>query len=480
MDEEHKPIYLKSLGIDVGTTTSHIVYSLLKLEKVYSPQGRLKFEVTERKILYRGNIILTPIDIENQTIDYFELIKFLKEEYKKANIKPEDIDTGAVIITGESAKKHNAEDLVKALAHKAGRFVAATAGPNFESVIAAMGSGAVKYSKENRKNVINIDIGGGTSNIAVVSNGKVVAASCVNVGGRLLAFDSENRIIRIEEPIRRLEPIIGIKFDYGISISEETKQKIAKYLAESLFDLLFKKNSSNLAQNLLMTNPLSFEEEIDQYSFSGGVAEYIYERTTEDYNDLGKYLGIEILKLVKKHNLSLYTPKELIRATVIGAGQYTLKVSGVTTHVSDNDILPLHNIPVIEPKLNGKQLSIETVSKAIIKSYKMFDKIDGQDVVALLFKGAIGGSYAGLTTFVKGIEKAIPKTIENELPIILVFEKDIANSVGNVMVRETAVKQNIVSIDEIDVEEGDFIDIDKPKAGGLVVPVVVKSLVFSN
>ncbi|MHA2357263.1 MAG: ethanolamine ammonia-lyase reactivating factor EutA [Candidatus Heimdallarchaeaceae archaeon] len=477
MTEEHT-LFLTSAGIDVGTTTSHLIFSKLKLEKIYTPRG-VKFEVTERDILYKGNIILTPL-LDGQSIDYLKLVEFLKEEYIKANMSIDDIDTGAVIITGESAKKENAEELVQALAHKAGKFVCAAAGPNFESVIAAMGSGAVQYSKKSQKTILNVDIGGGTSNIAIVKDGEIVDAACVNVGGRLLAFDDDNKIIRIEQPILNFEKEVNLTFDYGLQISEEQKKILAKGLAESLFEVLNQKIESDIAKNLLMTNPLDYKDKIDEFTFSGGVAEYIYGKTSENFNDLGKLLGEEIIKIIKEKDISIHEPTELIRATVIGAGQYTLQVSGVTTHVSDPDILPIHNIPVIEPKLDNKLITEESVKKAILKSFNMFDVKEGDEIVALSFKGAIGGSYAGLTTFTKGVVDALNQTVEKEKPIIMVFDRDIGNSVGNVMKRETNANKNIISIDEIIVQEGDFIDIDVPKAGGQVVPVVIKSLVFSN
>ncbi|MCG3215615.1 MAG: ethanolamine ammonia-lyase reactivating factor EutA [Candidatus Heimdallarchaeota archaeon] len=477
MSEEHT-LTLTSAGIDVGTTTSHLIFSKLKLEKIYTPRG-IKFEITEREILYKGDIILTPLT-DAQTIDYLKLVEFLKREYENANMSIDDIDTGAVIITGESAKKENAEDLVKALAHKAGKFVCAAAGPNFESVIAAMGSGAVQYSKEAKKSVINIDIGGGTSNIAIVKDGEIVEAACVNVGGRLVAFDGDSKIIRIEAPIRILEEQTGINFDYGLEVSEEKKREMAQILADSLFEVINQKIETQIAKNLLMTNELNYDDVIDEIIFSGGVAEYIYHKTDEEYGDLGKYLGEEIRRIVKENKMNMHEPIELIRATVIGAGQYTLQVSGVTTHISDIDILPIHNIPVLEPKISNKEINEENVRKAILKSFEMFDVNEGEEIVALSFKGAIGGSYAGLTTFAKGVVDAIPNTIAKEKPIIMIFDRDIGNSVGNVMKRETIAKQNIISVDEINVQEGDFIDVDKPKAGGQVVPVVIKSLVFSN
>ena len=477
MGEEHT-LSLTSCGIDVGTTTSHLIFSKLKLEKIYTPKG-VKFEVTEREILFKGEIILTPL-MDGSSIDYLKLVEFLKEEYERANVSIDDIDTGAVIITGESAKKENAEDLVKSLAHKAGKFVCAAAGPNFESIIAAMGSGAASYSKDTKKTVMNIDIGGGTSNIAIVKNGEVVEASCINVGGRLLAFDDQNTIIRIEEPIRNLENQLGLKFEYGLEIKEDQKRQMAKILAESLFEVLNQKIESETVKNLLMTDPIYYPDEIDEFIFSGGVAEYIYNKTDIDYNDLGKYLGEEIIKIVNKSGIKLHEPKELIRATVIGAGQYTLQVSGVTTHISATEILPIHNIPVLEPKLDNKNITEENVKKAILRSFNLFDVDEGEQIVALSFKGAIGGSYAGLTTFAKGVVAAIPNTIRMQKPIIMIFDRDIGNSVGNVMKRETDAEENIISVDEINVQEGDFIDIDQPKAGGQVVPVVVKSLVFSN
>ncbi|MCE7743081.1 MAG: hypothetical protein GOP50_11585 [Candidatus Heimdallarchaeota archaeon] len=477
MTEEHT-LTLTSCGIDVGTTTSHLIFSKLKLEKIFTQRG-IKFEVTEREILYRSRIILTPL-IDGLNIDYLKLVEFIKNEYQQANVSIDDIDTGAVIITGESAKKENAEELVKSLAHKAGKFVCAAAGPNFESVIAAMGSGAALYSKDSKKTVINIDIGGGTSNIGIAKDGEIIDAACVNVGGRLLAFDDENKITRIEAPIRNLEDKIGVTFDYGMVISEDQKKAMAKILADSLFEVLNKNIKTKIAQNLLMTNPIEFDGVIDEMIFSGGVAEYIYDKTDADFGDLGKYLGEEIRKIVDKQGIVLHEPQELIRATVIGAGQYTLQVSGVTTHISDSELLPIHNIPVLEPKLNTKDITIENVRKAILKSFNLFDVVEGEQSVALSFKGAIGGSYAGLTTFAKGVVSAVPKTIEREMPLIMIFDRDIGNSVGNVMKRETDAKENIISVDEINVQEGDFIDIDKPKAGGQVVPVVVKSLVFSN
>ncbi|MHA1237020.1 MAG: ethanolamine ammonia-lyase reactivating factor EutA, partial [Candidatus Hodarchaeales archaeon] len=180
---------INSVGIDIGTSTSHLIFSELVLKRDPSSTTE-KFHVAERIIKYRSKIIFTPL-LTSKEIDIEKLLPALLEEYKKAHINPSDIDTGAVIITGESAKKENAERIVEVLAKETGNFAASTAGPNFESSISGHGSGAVSYSEQNQCKIIHTDVGGGTSNIAVIENGRIIATACINVGGRLIAFEND-------------------------------------------------------------------------------------------------------------------------------------------------------------------------------------------------------------------------------------------------------------------------------------------------
>ena len=180
---------INSVGIDIGTSTSHLIFSELVLKRDPSSTTE-KFFVAERIIKYRSKIIFTPL-LSSREIDIENLLPVLLSEYKKANINPSDIDSGAVIITGESAKKENATRIVQVLAKESGNFVASTAGPNFESSISGHGSGAVTYSEKNRCKLIHADVGGGTSNIAVIENGRIIATACINVGRRLIAFEDD-------------------------------------------------------------------------------------------------------------------------------------------------------------------------------------------------------------------------------------------------------------------------------------------------
>ncbi|NHJ05188.1 MAG: ethanolamine ammonia lyase-activating protein [Candidatus Heimdallarchaeota archaeon] len=474
-------LYITSVGIDVGTSTSHMVFSRLHLVKQMSRSTK-KFEIIDREILYRGQIFITPL-VDKETIDFEKLSEILHTEFKNAGIEKDEIDTGAVIVTGETAKKKNAEKIVSMLAAEAGKFVAATAGPNFESVVAAMGSGATIRAKELKKTIMNIDTGGGTSNIAVISpDGEIIDTACINVGGRLLVTNgSENIIEKYEDAAKIVADDLNIQLEVGKTISKEEKQKIAKGLVEALIEVITKNETiSKTTMKLMMTPLLTFDGKVDFYSFSGGVAEYIYGKTDDYFGDIGREVAKEILKQSQKAKIKLLEPIELIRATVIGAGQYSLQVSGATTLVTEDNQFPIKNIPVVVPYLPQDNPSPEEIKKSIDYAYKRIDMIEGEAPIALAFHKTIGLSYDRLKTFAMGIVSAVPTIVKNKLPLILVFSDDIGNSVGNVMKRETELTSNIISIDELNLREGDYIDIGEPMANKQVVPVVVKTLIFQN
>lgn len=469
---------ITSVGVDIGTSTSHVVFSSLLLEK-NPTRGNQKFEITKREILHSGPIHFTPF-IDANTIDFKALQVLILEDYRAAGIRLEDIDTGAVIITGETAKKHNAEEIVEAIASETGKFVAATAGPNFESVLAAHGSGAVSRSAKSGKLVANVDVGGGSSNIAVCMNGEVVATSAINVGGRLVATDENGTIIRLEETGRRVAKSIGLELQIGQKLTEDMRRSLGKALASALIEAIWKTPESDLARQLMMTTPLEFAGKIDEVTFSGGVAEFIYGKETTDYYDLGMVLSEEILKFVELLDIPLTEPEYRIRATVIGAGQSSLQVSGSTTFLSSGITYPLRNLPVLTPHIPKGKTDSALVKKAIAAALKRFDLQEGNEPLILAFNDSVRPSYKSLAAFTRGIVDALPITIKYGKPIMMCFDSDIGNSVGNVLRRETGISNEILSIDEIQLTEGDFIDIGEPIIENVVVPVIVKTLVFNR
>ena len=474
---EINEIEILSVGVDVGSATSHLVFSNLLLRRDELSDSR-RFLIQERNVIYEGRIITTPL-LDNDRIDIHKLTDFLKAEYKRAGIDPADIQTGAVVVTGEIAKKDNARQIAEALSKDAVKFVAATAGPNFESLIAAMGSGATNRSKDCNKTILSCDIGGGTSNIAISKNGKIISTSCISVGAILLGVNPEGKIWRIDKPAMKVMEHIGLNYKIGDQIPKEDIERIATKFAEVLIEVITGPASSSLAKQLMVTNDLDFPDRIDEYSFSGGVAELIYGRNG-NYDDIGQILADKIKSLTFKLASPVLEPVNKIRATVIGAGAYSLSISGSSGFMDDKLTFPIKNVPVIRVDVERSKLSVEHVVSQINISFQRFDLNEGEEIVALYFKDPVMASYPKLELFAKSIEAALPISIENNIPIILIFEKDIACSVGNVIRRETSLKTNLLSLDELILEEGDWIDIGEPLVAGQVFPVTVKSLVFNR
>jgi ethanolamine utilization protein EutA len=468
-------IELLSVGIDVGSATSHLVFSrLILVRDEMSPTRR--FNIEGRHVIYEGRIIDTPL-LEDKTIDIEELTAFFKKEYECAGIDPAAIQTGAVIITGESAKKHNAPQIAEALSQDAGKLVAATAGPNFESFLAAMGSGATARSRDHNKTILSCDIGGGTSNLAISRNGEVLSTSCIAVGGRLLALDSEVRIRRLAEPAVKVMHHIGMDYRLGDRIPKEDIGKIASKMAEVLIEVIMGPARSSLAKDLMMTGNLDFSIPIDEYMFSGGVSEIIYAGKGR-YNDIGSILAKKIRSLIPQLGSPVVESINKIRATVIGAGAYSLSVSGSSGFMDESLTFPIRNIPVLRVDVEHGKLSLEHVVSGVNMAFQRHDLVEGQETVALYFKDPVRVNYPELELFAKSMETALTDSIAKRIPVVLIFEKDIACSVGNVIRRETGLKTNLLSLDELSLNDGDWIDISEPLVGCQVFPVTVKSLVF--
>ena len=482
--KEAKVEYLNvlSVGIDIGSSTSHLVFSRLTLKRETSFFNMSnRFNLANREIIYEGNIIFTPL-IDRYTIDIEAIIKFCEEEYKKAGITTNMVDTGAVIVTGETAKKQNAAEIINRLSSEGGKFVSAVAGPNFESILGAMGSGIVEQSRKNQRTILNVDVGGGTSNIAVSSKGNILSTSCINIGGRLLGIDKEFKIWRIDEPSAFLMKELNMNYKLGDIIPENDVMTISREYAKALLEVMRGPATSKIAKELMMTDNLDFSIPIDDFSFSGGVAEMIYDRddSHEEYNDIGKYLAEEINLLVKEQGLSIIEPENKIRATVIGAGAFSLSISGSTCYVDKGVVLPHNNIPVLPVNVKKREFSLKNIEREISRVFKNYDMKEGEDIVALYFKEFIDHSDSILSTLAKAIERSFPNSITQKKPIILIFSMDIAKVLGIAIRRETSIQNSLICLDELILEAGDFIDIGAPLYSGQAYPITVKSLVFNK
>ncbi|MFC2056924.1 ethanolamine ammonia-lyase reactivating factor EutA [Chloroflexota bacterium] len=464
---------LLSVGIDIGSSTSHLIFSRLFLER-HGIELSSRFEVVEREILFRSPILLTPYR-DWDTIDTDALAEFITRSYAEAELESSRVDTGAVICTGEAVKKKNAEAIVRLFADQGGKFVCATAGPNLEAVMAAHGSGAVTHSRDST--IMNVDVGGGTCKLAIVKNGTIVETAAINVGSRLVAWDAQGQINRIEEAGAKIARLAGVPLELGKSLSQQDKLALAEVTTQCLFEFLEGKSLSPLAEELLMTPFSKYARDGAQILFSGGVSEYIYGREDQDYGDLGPILAESIQGRVPVLGLTLGEPAEGLRATVIGASQYTVQVSSSTIFLSRKDLLPIHDLLVVTPLLEGEEPSVDKVASAIERAFLNFDLLEHQRRVAISVRYPWEKSYNAMKAFGLGVLQT--KALwGHQNPLVLVFDADIGGLVGAILKEELGLEQEMVAIDEIVVGDLDFIDIGEELGHSQAVPVVVKSLVF--
>ncbi len=490
LDDKDHPLWerdrleFKSVGIDIGSSTSHLMFSRLVLRRMGNALSS-RFVVVSREVLWKSEVLLTPY-LDQYRIDVRQLADFIDLAYQTAGFNPEEIDTGAVIITGEASRKENAAALTNLFSRQAGKFVCATAGPNLEALMAAYGSGAVRLSLEGNgdQTVMAVDVGGGTAKIAIVQAGVVRETAAINIGGRLIAWDEASRLTRIEGAALGIAEELGLELHLGKQVSEAEKEALAARLAAILFETLARGDLSTLAKKLLITPPLTYQGEIAALMFSGGVGEYIYGEETGDYRDLGRLLGGKIRERAKQPQfpMPLVPSEERIRATVIGASQYTVQVSGSTIFVSDKTLLPLKNLKVLFPRLEddaGGPTS-QSVTKAIRDAYVRFDMEEGQEPVALAFHWSYEPCYELLMSLSQGIAAALPETMAKEMPLVLVFNADIGKTMGRLLSEELKIASPVVSFDQVHLHDFDYIDIGEMVEKVEAVPIVVKSLVFGR
>ena len=466
-------ICVLSVGVDIGSSTSHLVFSRIVLERLDS-----RYVVTERETFYQSDILLTPY-IGNEEIDAKALDGFFQQQYANAMVDPAEIDTGALILTGVAVRRNNARRIGELFAAQAGRLVAVSAGDSLETVMAAYGSGAVTRAIRDQAAVMNVDVGGGTAKIAVCVNGAVVAVTAVDVGARLICTDADGRISRIEPAGRAFADALGIPLAIGSKLSPDQAQALASAMADRLFEAMTGGAPRLGRIDLLRLEPLAYSGAIDQVTFSGGVAEYIFGWQTGGFGDLGAMLATAIRERVADWGPKLCPPTEGIRATVIGASQYTTQVSGSTIFVSPLDVLPLRNLPVIAPllALDGEIVDPAQISAAIKAVLKRLDLATIETAVALFVPWRGSATFQRLDAFCRGVADGLSATTTSQ-PIVLIGDGDVGGLIGIHFREEMKLANPIVSIDGLELKQFDYIDIGGMLESSGAVPVVIKSLIF--
>ncbi|WP_187373187.1 ethanolamine ammonia-lyase reactivating factor EutA [Bacillus rubiinfantis] len=472
-----------SAGIDIGTSTTKLVISKFSLMNMAGGTHMPRIEIIDKQVLYRSPIHRTPL-LSTSTIDIGAVDELVQREYRNAGISAHEIQTGAVIITGETATKQNAQEMIHHLSDYAGEFLVATAGPDLESIIAAKGSGAYEYSKKTGKVIANIDIGGGTANVAVYKSGKLLGTCTLHIGGRLIEF-SGNTIKSISPPVQKLFAQWGAPFaemKAGDSWYQEHIKRLTDYMAEVIARMLLRK-LTDADQPLLLGHQPNWPFDIDVVMFSGGISECLYHYeagSTETvlYDDIGVMLADSLRESQALSHWEWVKPLETVRATVLGAGTETTEISGATIHVDERD-LPIRNLPVYQIPF-GKNLSkgLARIETGIIEALEMYDsQREGQNFALYLMEIPYLG-FRDVQEIAAAILQSIALKPQPNQPLVIILESDHAKVLGQTLMVQRP-DQSIICIDQIKVEHGDYIDIGHLLQTN-VVPVVIKTLTFHD
>jgi ethanolamine utilization protein EutA len=475
-------VTLTSVGIDIGSAGTQVIFSRVHLRRL-SEDLTSRYYVVGRETLFRSPVALTPYRNEER-IDDAQLRAIIDAAYRAAALSPKDIDTGVVILTGEALRRENAQAIAGLVAEQGGDFVCTSAGHHMEAMLAAYGSGAARVSSDEDKRILNIDIGGGTTKLALVDKGRVIATAAIHIGGRLQVVDGSSVIVRLDPAGCHHAAQAGFRWKMGDRIDPAALDKVAQYMADALIAAITMRPLPPPLKQLYLTEPIAEFGRIDGTMLSGGVGEYVYGREERDFGDLGRRLGHALRRRIDAGALPwpLLPPHECIRATALGASEYSVQLSGNTSTITDPAaLLPRRNLQVLQPPYVCEEtIDPEALAAAIRDHFTAFDLIDGEGEVALALRWQGAPSHERIHAFAQGIVRGMAQTIARRKPLYIMLDGDVAQTLGAILREELGVESDILAIDGIALWDFDYIDLGRLRLPSMTVPVTIKSLVFSE
>jgi ethanolamine utilization protein EutA len=449
-------ISLTSVGIDIGSAGTQVIFSRLHLRRLGEDLSSRYF-VVARETLYQSPVALTPYQSDVR-IDEQAVGRIIDDAYAGAGVHPDQVDTGSVILTGEALRKENAQAIGELLAEMGGEFVCATAGHHMEAMLAAYGSGAAKVSHDEDRHLLNIDIGGGTTKLALLEHGRIAATAAIHVGGRLLVVDEHGRITRLDPQGRLLARKAGFDWRLGSIASPEELDRVAATMADLLVEAI-----RDAKGELYLTDPLPALQGISGVMFSGGVGEYVYGREDRDFGDLGRRLGLALRARLDRLPAKLLPAGECIRATAFGASEYSVQLSGNTVFVSQpGELLPRRNLQVLQPSIHFHgPVDSRKLAQSIKRHFKDFDLEEGEAEVGLAFRWRGEPSFERIHAFAKGIVAGLEKTVAAGRPVYLILDGDIAQTLGGILKEDMKIASELLVIDGIALRDFDYIDLGR-------------------
>lgn len=467
---------IKSVGIDIGTTTTQLIFSEMLMKDTAGFGCVPQTQIVKKNVLYRSQIYFTPLCGQGM-IDAEKIYEIVEQEFEKASIRPRDLDSGAIIITGESERKQNARQVVEVLSKMAGDFVVATAGPDLEGILAGKGAGAAELSKKTGKIVANLDVGGGTTNICFFKDGEVYDTACLDIGGRLVKVRDGN-VVYLSEKVKKFAAEKSIPLREGEPVLKDAVQKLTREFADILAQAVGLMEKTPQLEFFKTNRLLSVLEIPEMITFSGGVAECMQTKyPLYTFGDIGVFLANAILENPYFAKAHVECAMETVRATVIGAGNESLHISGSTISYTETKF-PLKNLPIGKIKLT-EEADIDSIVHEIERVSCWLTE-NGQEQVALAMEGIRSPSFLQIEKISQNIMMGYERFFPPHIKVILIIKEDIGKALGQALQRVNSQERVICCIDHVGCESGDYIDIGHPIANGSVIPVVVKTMVFGE
>ena len=488
---QQENVTLASVGIDVGSAGTQVAFSRLLLRR--RGEGlTTRYVVVRRETVFQSPLHLTPY-LPDGRIAAEALGVLVDEAYAEARLRPQDVDTGVVILTGEALRRDNAEPIATVLSQRAGDLVCASAGHHMEATLAAYGSGAALASHTSGSRVLNVDIGGGTTKLALLERGEVVATAALDVGGRLVVVDG-GRVVRLDPAGARHAARAGLQWSVGDVATSGDLDAVADVMAGAVLAAVVASVGTAALPaevlDLFVTAPLPAADpaHVDGVMFSGGVGEYVYGREDRDFSDLGRRLGATLRERLAGGAVPvpLLPAGECIRATVLGASQYSVQLSGSTCAITDPEAtLPRRNVPVVRPRYDLAGLAegdhdglTATVAAGVRARTEAFASLEEDVALALAWSGP--PLHARVVAFARGVVQGMDGRLGRGRPLLLVLDADVARTLGHVLVADLGVTDDLVVLDGVRLDDFDYVDLGRVRQPSGTVPVTIKSLVFSG
>jgi ethanolamine utilization protein EutA len=487
---EKEMSWITSAGIDIGTSTTKMIVSRLKLVRTSGTLSLPRYEIGERQLLYASPIYSTPLKNEEE-VDVESIWAILSKEFVRAGIVKGDLKSGAVIITGEAATTKNASQIVHLLAERSGDFVVATAGADLEALLAGKGAGADRRSKEVKGAIANMDIGGGTANVAIFQRGKTIGTVTFHIGGRLIQIDERGILLRLSPSLLPWLKSSGYKLELGDSVTFHLLKEICLTLCHKMLGYLSGYVSSDTdggVRALLLGKPLAQAPVLEEWMVSGGIGRLMKEPPptnlveTAIHQDIGPLLAHTLKACMQDYSIRSIQADETVRATVIGAGMQSTEISGATVHL-DPKLLPIRNLPVLKLEVTDHMMDnilllADRLAETMRTGVSLFDQeVSPSFALALTGMSVVG--YSSLQRLSEQIYLQFVQHFPDSGVIVVICERDIAQALGQALQRRCGLWPKVICIDQIRVEQGDYIDLGEP-ISGVMIPVVVKTLAFHS